>query len=540
MKKIPKKIKDYFYNPESDSISKILSEAGAVHAEIIKMTSLEKGTLKIIDTDDIKAIYDFKIPLTGLSKNKLTTTISGLFQGVARWHSPHTMYNAAPPPLLPTVVTKIITSLYNPNLALHTASGKSLVTEQKVIKSIADYIGWNSEKSGGIFTWGGKATTMYAIKIGLKNCSPNSDVHGVKDDVVVFSTDAGHPSHISDAEWLGIGSANVIRLKTDKNTRVDLREMEKAIREAVNEEKKIATIIVSGGTTNDMAVDPISKIVKLRDRLVAELKLNYVPHIHVDTVVAFPWIFFKDYNFSENSLEVTEGASKRISKIVEDLKHLYKADSFGFDFHKMGFCPYVSSIFMVKNGKTLSSKTENAFNWPFFYSMENSRSADGPNSAYVALNTLGVEGFQILIAHLTETALHLNGLLEQSPDFDVINKIGLGTATLFIPCVPKKVTFENFENEVKVRNEYSMAFINKLTELGNPFYIDKIPSNSTGAAPFPFTSLKTYIMSPYSTKQNNIEFMSFLSQLKREIDQNFNFYPKYSNASEEAHPLRKD
>jgi hypothetical protein len=34
--------------------------------------------------------------------------------------------------------------------------------------------------------------------------------------------------------------------------------------------------------------------------------------------------------------------------------------------------------------------------------------------------------------------------------------------------------------------------------------------------------------------------MSFLSQLKREIDQNFNFYPKYSNASEEAHPLRKD
>ena len=104
MKKIPKKILNNFYNPSNDSISKILKEVSEVHAEITKMTSLKKGTLKVFDTDDKKSIYNFKIPLKGLEKSKVPRMISGLFQGVARWHSPNTMYNAAPSPLLPTVV----------------------------------------------------------------------------------------------------------------------------------------------------------------------------------------------------------------------------------------------------------------------------------------------------------------------------------------------------------------------------------------------------------------------------------------------------
>ena len=42
-----------------------------------------------------------------------------------------------------------------------------------------------------------------------------------------------------------------------------------------------------------MTVDPIKEVVKLRDKLVGQLGMNYKPHVHVDSVVGFPWIFLK-------------------------------------------------------------------------------------------------------------------------------------------------------------------------------------------------------------------------------------------------------
>lgn len=533
---VPKKIQDLFYDPKADSIQSLLKDIRKTHAQLLERTDLEKGTLASELVDDEVSIQSFRIPEKSLQKRFLPSVISNLFQGVSRWHFSRVMYNAAPPPLLSTVITKMMTSLYNPNLALHTASGRSLLTEQKVIKAIAEYVGWDREKAGGVFTWGGKATTMYGIKLGLKNCSPNSVTQGVKENIVVLSTKAGHPSHISDSEWLGIGASNVIRLGTDDNARVNLKEMELVIKRVTNEGKKIAAIVISGGTTNDMVVDPIEDVVNLRDALVTELHLDYVPHVHVDTVVAFPWIFFKDYDFKRNILNIDKKSIDRLLKIVMYLKDLNLADSFGVDFHKMGFCPYVSSVFMIKDGVKLSDK-RNAYNWPFLYSMENSRSADGPNSAYIALSVLGVRGFQILIGHLTEVAVHLQEQIEETDGFEVINKTGLGTAVMFIPRVPKHVSFSDQKTEATVRNLYTMTFLEKISNLGNPFYIDKIPSDSTGGNPFPYTALKAYIMSPYSSKESNLEFISFIKSLKEEIDQKFDFNSK-SVFKDDAHPLK--
>lgn len=535
---LPKKIKDLFYNPKTDSISSLLQDIKAAHAEILKSTDLSKCTLSLKLESDESAIQGFRIPNEGLSKEHFASLISGLFQGVCRWHSPHTMYNVAPPPIIPTVATKTFTSLYNPNLCLDTASGRSLITEQKVIKAIAEYIGWDWQAAGGTFTWGGKATIMYGIKLGLKNCSPNSPAQGVKEDVVVLSTASGHPAHTSDADWLGIGTANVIRLRTDEDGRVDLSEMERVIKEKTKEGKKIATIIISGGNTNSMVVDPIEEVVELRDRLVGELGLDYTPHIHVDAVVAFPWIFFKDYDFKLNPLNIDRVASGRISEIIKYLRGLYKADSFGIDFHKMGFCPYISCAFMVKN-KTSLYEGRDVRKWPFFYSIENSRPGDGPNSAYIALNALGITGFQILVAHLTEVAVHLQNKIDETGDFEVINTTSLGTSVMFIPRLPRGVSIANPEEETIIRNNYTSNFIKKTSELGNPYFIDQMPDNCTGASPCPLTSLKAYIMSPHSNIDSNLEFVTFLVTLKKEIDSEFDFTnAKIAPESVLPHPLK--
>ncbi len=544
MVKITKKIKDLFYNPEIDSIVDVLEDIKKTHTKILKSTDLTKATIPFRTQDYKSAIEDFKIPNTGISKKDVAKTVSSLFHGVSRWHSPRVMYNVAPPPLLSTVVTKTFTSLYNPNLVLDTASGESILTEQKVIKAIAEYVGWKWTEAGGTFTFGGKATTMYGIKLGLKKCSPNSSTEGIKENIIVLSTKSGHPSHISDAEWLGIGTKNVIRLNIDVNSRIDLEDMKNVMETKIKEGKKIATIIISGGTTNNMVVDPIKNVVKLRNEIVQKFELDYIPHIHVDSVVGFPWIFFKDYNFKINNLNIDQKALKKISIIAKDLKYLYMADSFGIDFHKMGFCPYISSLFMVKDKSVFNGQKEDFFthgqNSPFTYSIENSRSGDGPNSAYVALSTLGVRGFQILIAHLTETAIDLQNKLKETGLFEMINEAGLGSSIMFAPHLPKNICFNTKEEEITTRNLYSINFIEKIFELGNPYYIDKVPPNSTGAKPYPCVALKAYIISPYSSKKSNTDFVVFVTQLKKEIDSYFNFKNQnmFDKKTDFKHPLK--
>lgn len=537
---ISKDTQSLFYDPSTDSVDSLIHDIQETHSQILAMTDTLKGTLAPSTSDKSEAIRQFTIPQTGIKKDASSKLIAELFHGVSRWHSPHTMYNVAPSPVLPAVVGKVFTSLYNPNLVMDTASGESLLTEQKVISAIATYIGWDTATAGGSFTFGGKATTIYGIKTGLKNIDPTSNSEGVKGNAVVLSTNAGHPSHISDAGWVGIGTDNVFRLTTDQNGRIDLDALEKAIINTVESDKKIATIIISGGSTNNMVVDPIQKVADLRDKLRHELNLDYSPHIHVDAVVGFPWIFFKDYDFKQNPLDITDAAAKRINQVINDLRGLEAADSFGIDFHKMGFCPYVSSLFMIKD-KELFSGSNDPTKSPFSYTIENSRSGDGPNSAYIALNVLGEEGFQRIIAHLTEVAIDLQNKLEEKGTFQVVNKDGLGASVMYVPHLPSDIQFDNTQDELTIRNKYTLSFIKRLTDLGNPYYIDKVPGNATGANPYPYTALKSYVMSPYANEATNNEFVSYMNAMKVDIDKEFQLTLDHHSNQETVefdHPLK--
>lgn len=542
MIKISNKIKNLFYNPETDSIKGLLKSIEAIHTKVIEMTDLSKGTLPSQCENYSPLIEGFVMPEDGLPEKKLEELIADSFKGIPRWHSPRTMFNVAPPPILHTVASNTLTSLYNPNIVYNTASGEIAIVEQKVIKAIAEYVGWDWKEAGGSFVFGGKATTLYGVKLGIERCSEKASSLGIKEDIIVLSTKVCHPSHPAIGGLLGIGSENVIRLNVDSENQIDLKEMQEVIENAIKKGKKIATIIISGGTTNDMVVDPIKEVVELRDRLVDQLGLNYKPHVHVDSVVGFPWIFFKDYNMEENYLDIDSVAKEKIYKIVKNLRNLDYVDSFGIDFHKMGFCPYVSSLFMVKDKTSFYKGKDGVVKLgrytPFEYTIENSRSASGPMSAYIALNSLGVKGFQVMIAHHTEVAIDLENALENTRQFKIINKTGLGSAIMFVPKIPENVSFKNPEEEAYVRNAYTTIFIDTLKKMGNPFYLDMVPEYSSGGTQYPYRALKIYIMSPYSDKDTNSEFVLFILDLKKKIDLEFDFNYKKNSSTEYSHPLK--
>lgn len=507
---------------------------------------LNKNVIKYIDKDkpilkgEIEKYNNFldgkHISEEGKEPLKVLNDFSKLFQRAVQWEQPGTMINITPPANLPSIVASAYVSLYNPNFAQDESSGYLMTTELLVSKYLSELVGWNDTESSGIFTFGGKGTNMYAVKIGLNKVIPNIKKNGINQNkIVIFSSEKGHPCHQEICDWLGLGTDSCKRLKTTATGQIDLHELENKLRENIEQDIKIGCIILNGGTTNEIIIDPIKDVVDLRDRLVKEYNLNYIPHIHIDAVIGWAWLFFKNYNFEKNNLNMNKIELKKIKSMKNKITQLYYADSFGADFHKTGFCPYVSSIFMAKKtsdiiilgnnpSKCINNMTFGEYS-PFEYSLELTRAATGPVSAYVALETFGISGYQKLIYNLFSNSEYIRNKLNANNEFEVLNNDTEGIATLFM------VKNKNYkEKKLNIINE---SDINKIIEYNNQFYLyclNKLEKNEIhfkitySKSYIPYNckiktgALKIYPTSPLTTKEELDEIIKEMIDVKKEFD----------------------
>ena len=165
---IERKLESLFYNPKNDSVETLLRLIRKTHDGVAAITDPQKARLLLDQYNYLDLVQNSSIPERMASTSKANRLILELFEGVVRWHSPRAMYNLTPPPLLHTVAATSIAMLYNPNLVWDIPSGKIALAEQRVVKEVAEYTGWDWKVAGGVFTFGGKATDMYGIKVGLK------------------------------------------------------------------------------------------------------------------------------------------------------------------------------------------------------------------------------------------------------------------------------------------------------------------------------------------------------------------------------------
>jgi glutamate/tyrosine decarboxylase-like PLP-dependent enzyme len=349
-----------------------------------------------------------------------------------------------------------------------------LSTELVVTKFLAQLVGWDVKKTGGVFTFGGKGISLYAGKMGLIKAVPNIRHTGISNSQIVIATsEKSHPCHVEICDWLGIGRDSCLSLPTDVNGQLNLEIFEKTLRNRIVQGVKIGCIIINGGTTNEVIVDPIKKVAEIRDSLVKEFMLDYVPHLHVDSVIGWVWMVYNHYDFNENRLEMSEVEMAKIVSMRDRVSELKYADSFGVDFHKTGFCPYISSCIVVNNAADLQALGgKSAYDLdllrfgeyaPFEWTLELSRGSGGPISAYVAFKLFGVYGFQDLIYCMFSNGEYIRELLSVERDFDVINNGTEGFATLFVilPFV-EKLRYSDYVKlgEVGVRSllEYNQRF----------------------------------------------------------------------------------
>ncbi|MCY3551584.1 MAG: pyridoxal-dependent decarboxylase [Candidatus Poribacteria bacterium] len=493
------------------SIMRALDQVDALKTHLPMLGSIVSG--------DFEKARQTVLPDAMSSVEDVTAELIDYLRGMTIFGHPRTQQNVIPPTTIPSVIGVLLASLYNPNISWDEYSRLVALAEVEVVAMTTKMVGYDAEKAGGVFTFGGTGTTLYGVKLGLEKACPGTMQNGTPEEAVVLVSDAGHYCATNIVGWLGMGTNNLVTIPTTDDNEIDLAQLEQAAREALTSGKKIAAIIATLGTTDAFGLDDLESIVALRDTLVDEFQLDYRPHVHADAVIGWAWSVFNDYDLEGNPLEFRPRTVRALAGACRRIRHLSLADSVGIDFHKTGFTPYISSLVLVKNREDVNLVKRHPEQMPYLYhfgehrpgmyTLETSRAGTGPLAALANLRLFGEQGLQAIIGHIVEMTQLLREHLEGHAGTTVLNRDNFGTVTLFRAYPEgvdtfsiKRQEFEDatYRESLRAHNEYNRKifdYVHSEAMEGRGVVISTTECYRQTTYQEPIVALKSYILSPF-------------------------------------------
>ena len=480
------------------------------------------------------------IPKEISNLEQITENLVAYLEGHWNWANPKVQENVIAPVTSSSIIAQMIASLGNANILTEEYSYKFDRAEIEAISISANLVGYNPNQAGGIFTFGGTATILYGLKVGIEKAITDAFINGIREDVKVICSDVAHYASITALGWLGLGTKNLVAIPTDPDNSMNLEALEEKLHDFLKKKQKIAAIIATMGTTDAFGIDHLESIVKLRDQLVEQYQLDYQPHIHADAAIGWAFAVFNDYDFQKNPMGFSPRTLQSISDTANKLKFLHQADSLGIDFHKTGYTPYTSSIFICRNKTDLSLISRNKQDMPYlfnsghyhpgYFTLEASRSSSPVMAALANLKLLGKEGYQTILGHLVTMAGRIRSRIERIDHICVVNDYNYGSVTLFRVYphgVDAKFTYfqevndPNLREQLKSHNEYNrqiFRILNHQVEKGYGIALsltERYRSTSYGE---PIVALKSYLMSPFTDVDIIDKLFSCLEEACLEIN----------------------
>jgi len=518
-------IRTAFPTPVSDRVHDSYFIHSVMRAiDAVDSLKSERPILGERDSLDYGAAKKCRLEEEGKSVEEVTQELVKYCEGLTLWGHPRTQQNVVPPVTISSLIGVLLSSLYNPNLAWDEYSHRVALAEVEVVSILAALLGYDPERAGGVFTFGGTGTTLYGMKLGLEKALPGSMDEGIRDDAILFASDGSHYCRYNIAGWLGLGAKNLVTIPTTSLNAMDVDELRRHASQVLKSGRKIGGIIVTLGTTDAFGLDDIRAITTLRDELVQEFQLSYVPHIHADAVIGWAWSVFRDYPFEDNPLGFRPRTLRALAGACHYIQYLSCADSIGIDFHKPGFAPYISSLLLVKEQDDLTRLRRPQEYMPYLYqfgehrpgmyTLETSRSGGGTLAALANLKLFGKEGLRVIIGHIVEMAQLLREHLESHACTTVLNRDNFGTVTLFRAYPDGVDTFKIKEKEMHdpayrdvllEHNEYNRKiykFVHEEGMAGRGVMLSLTDCYRKTDYGEPIVALKSFILSPFVDKEN--------------------------------------
>ena len=304
-------------------------------------------------------------------------------------------------PTWPGVLADFIASAYNINACTWlVASGPSQL-ELVVLEWFRKWVGY-PEGAGGILTSGGSAAAVNAF-VAAREAAGNPE------SAIVYMSNQSHSAQIRAAKVIGVRQENVRLLQIDNNQRLDMGELESAVKRDRAAGANPILVCANAGAVSTGAIDPLKDI--------AEFCAAEDLWLHIDA---------------------SYGGFAMLTETGRDLMcGIEKADSIALDGHKWLFQPYEVGCLLVKDLR----KLEGAFAIGHDVLQDTVWGADHPNFSdrslqlsrsfralkiWMSIQTFGLSAFRQAVANAMEIAALAGDHALESSVLELLTPVSLG------------------------------------------------------------------------------------------------------------------
>jgi len=163
-----------------------------------------------------------------------------------------------------------------------------------------------------------------------------------------------HYSWPKNAAILGLGAHQIEKVKVDLFARMDIDDLRLRLQRCVEEQIPVVQVVAVLGTTEVSAVDPIAKLVALREEM-NQQGLNFALHVDAAWGGYFASVLGNDpHAETENNTELENKTYTPAICMSQYVTAQYQAvqycDSVTVDPHKAGYIPYSAGGLCYRNG----------------------------------------------------------------------------------------------------------------------------------------------------------------------------------------------
>ncbi len=338
---------------------------------------------------------------------------------------------------LPAFIGDMLTTLTNTSLYTYEAAPAASIIEEEMIKLMGSYAGYND--GDGTFLTGGSNGNLIAMLSARNQFLPKSRFQGYnqQEHLVAYVNEQSHYSFDTAANLLGIGSDNVIKVKSGKDGRMIPQELEKAIENTLALGRTPFFVAATCSTTLLAAYDPIDEI--------ADITQKYNIWLHADGAFG--------------------GSILLSDKHRDKMKGIERTDSFSWDAHKLMNIPLVCSVLLVKEKGVLQHNLTD-INTDYIYhdlediddpgkkSIQCGRHVDAVK-LWFAWKYYGKQGYAQRIENLLEMSAYAEEIVNAHPALELMaQRQSFSVCFRYIP---------EFETDL---NEFNLALRENLRKSG--------------------------------------------------------------------------
>lgn len=350
----------------------------------------EEGSkvVKYRTPDELKNAIDLEIANNGVDEPTFLGLIDQYLEYSAKTGNPQFFNQLYSGFNFPAFVGEILTSLTNTSMYTYEVAPVATMVEIEMIRLMNSFTAY--EKGDGIFLTGGSNGNLVAMLSARNQIFPEGRFEGYdrNQKLVAFVNEFSHYSLDTAANIIGIGSDQVIKVKTDENGKIIPAELEREIKLSLDRGEKPFFAVATCGTTLLGAYDPIDQM--------AFICKKYNIWLHADGSFGGSVLLSGRYRHLMNGIE--------------------KTDSLVWNPHKLMNIPLICSVLLVKKSGTLERNLTD-INTDYIYhdidpaedlgkkSIQCGRRVDAVK-LWLAWKYFGISGYENRINHLIEMALY--------------------------------------------------------------------------------------------------------------------------------------